>query len=99
MEMLDEIKVVNVRVPGEFQIACDAFYAAEKAFCKINLSVRLDVSADVCAWFDALEERYLTEKRVWQMFTAGDHLNPRTGRLYLQFREALLHGKSLRADA
>ena len=38
------------------------------------------------------------EKRVWQLFIGGDR-SPRSGRMYLQFRETLLTGKSSRADA
>jgi hypothetical protein len=45
-----------------------------------------------------LEERYQTEKRVWRLFTAGDR-SLRSGMMYLQFREALISGKVLRADA
>jgi hypothetical protein len=110
MEMFDEITEVRMvngkpRIPFDqqvadidFQQACEAFVAAEKAFCKANATVRVDVAADVCAWWDLLEARYETEKRVWQLFICGDR-SPRTGRMYLQFREALLSGRSTRADA
>jgi len=54
--------------------------------------------SNLCQWFDALEERYRTEKHVWGLFTAGDR-SPRSGRMYLQFRETLLSGRSTRADA
>jgi hypothetical protein len=82
----------------DFNDACEAFVAAEKAFCKANATVRVDVSADVCRWWDLLEARYKTEKKVWQLFIGGDR-SPRTGRMYLQFRETLLSGRSTRADA
>jgi hypothetical protein len=81
-----------------FALACEEFIRAEKAFCKLNAVVRTDSAADVCEWFDLLEARYETEKRVWTLFVGGDR-SRRTGRLYLQFREALLAGRSLRADA
>jgi hypothetical protein len=110
--MFDEIKEVRM-VSGkpfvsdeqqiaelDFKEACRAFVAAEKAFCKANATVRVDSSADVCRWWDLLEARYETEKRVWQLFIGGDR-SPRSGRMYLQFRETLLTpgGKSSRADA
>jgi hypothetical protein len=110
MEMFDEITTVQM-VNGkpfvsdeqqiaelDFKEACEAFVAAEKAFCKANATVRVDSSADVCRWWDLLEARYETEKRLWQLFIGGDR-SLRSGRMYLQFRETLLAGKSSRADA
>jgi hypothetical protein len=49
------------------------------------------IPENLCAWFDALEEQYQAEKRLWQLFTAGDR-SPRTGRMYVQFTKALLAG-------
>lgn len=115
MEIFDELIRTTVKPDGEvetkryisndetlrqmeFQEACEEFVAAEKAWKKLDASVRLDKAADVCAWWDALEARYQTEKRVWELFTGGDR-SPRSGRMYLQFRETLLSGRSTRADA
>lgn len=114
MEMLDTLIETKIEADGKAQVktlfdesaaaemdfadACRDFVAAEKAFCKLNAVVRTDSAKDVCLWFDLLEERYLTEKRMWKLFIGGDR-SRRTGRLYLEFREALLAGKSLRADA
>ena len=86
------------RVPDEFSEACDALVVAEKKFNKLDATVRTNSSADVCKWFDALEERYLAEKHVWQLFTAGER-SRRMGMLYLRFRESLFTGLPLRADA
>jgi len=110
MEMFDEVKVVQM-VNGkplisdeiqaaelDFAEACEAFILAERKFEKIEATVRLDSSASVCEWWDSLEERYECEKRVWELFTAGDR-SPRSGRMYLQFRQTLLSGRSTRADA
>ena len=110
MEIFDEIKTARM-INGkpfisdeqtiaemDFKEACEAFVAAEKAFCKADATVRVNVSADVCAWWDLLEARYEAEKRVWQLFIGGDR-SPRTGTMYLHFREALLSDKSTRADA
>jgi len=82
----------------DFQTACDQFVKAEKKFNKLNLTVRLHVSTDVCDWFDALEARYLAEKKVWELFTGG-HRSPRMGRLYLEFRDSLIRGESLKPNA
>ena len=75
----------------EFEDACRDFVAAEKAFNACSQD-------DVCRWFDLLEERYLCEKRLWQMFIGGDR-SLRTGHMYLAFREMLCTGKPLRVDA
>jgi hypothetical protein len=115
MEMFDELVETKISGDGkvtvkryvtdeqqiaelDFKGACEAFVAAEKAFCKANATVRVDSSADVCRWWDLLEARYETEKRLWQLFIGGDR-SLRSGRMYLQFRETLLAGKSSRADA
>ena len=110
--MFDEVQTVSVRtVEGkrfvtdeamlaEMEEASEALVKAERKFERIDRTAKAQrgVPDNLCEWFDALEERYQAEKRLWQLFTAGDR-SPRTGRMYLQFREALLAGKSLRADA
>jgi hypothetical protein len=105
LDLLDRINAAKKRhangkshVPDEFSEACDALVMAERKFDKLDAKVRTDSSADVCKWFDALEERYLAEKRVWQLFTAGER-SRRMGMLYLRFRESLFTGLPLRADA
>ena len=103
--LLDRINAAKMRhakekrcVADEFSEACDALVMAERKFDKLDATVRTDSSADACKWFDALEERYLAEKRVWQLFTAGER-SRRMGMLYLRFRESLFTGLPLRADA
>ncbi len=103
--LLDRIDAAKKRherrehcMSDEFSEACDALVVAEKKFNKLDATVRTDSSADVCRWFDALEERYQTEKRVWEMFTAGER-SRRMGMLYLRFRESLFAGLPLRTDA
>jgi len=105
LDLLDRINAAKKRhangkshVPDEFSEACDALVVAEKKFNKLDAKVRTNSSADVCKWFDALEERYLAEKRVWEIFTAGDR-SRQMGRLYLNFRKSLFTGLPLRADA
>jgi hypothetical protein len=102
--MLDEIIAWRVqsknkqRVRDEFSEACDALVKAERKFNKLDATVRTDSSADVCKWFDALEERYKTEKRVWELFSAGER-SRQMGNLYVKFRKSLFTGLPLRADA
>ena len=81
-----------------FQRACDDFVKAEKRFCKLNLSVRLDRSANADGWFAALKQRYVTEERVWELFCSGFETVQMT-RLYLSFRDHLLRGESLKPNA
>jgi len=84
----------------EMQEACEVFVVAEKKFEKIDRKAKAQegIPDNLCEWFDSLEERYQTEKRMWQLFTAGDG-SPRSGRMYLDFRKALLSGDRTRADA
>jgi len=101
--MLDEItehapdgKKVEER--NEFQLACCQFVVAHKKFCKIDLSVRIDMSANADGWFAALKQRYATEERVWELFCSGFETVQMT-RLYLSFRDHLLRGESLKPNA
>lgn len=89
---------VDMVAEADMSKACEEFVKADKQFCKINLSVHLHEHADTSKWWDALEARYQTEKRLWTLFTVGERCQ-NMGRLYLKFREALLHGRSLKADA
>ena len=84
----------------DFDDACEAFVRAEREWEKQDAIAKRPGArpTDVCKWFDALEERYRAEKRVWLLFTAGDR-SLRSGMMYLQFRDALLSTKALRADA
>ena len=105
MDLLDRINAAKKRhasgkshVPDEFSDACDVLIVAERKFNKLDATVRTDSSADVCKWFDLLEQRYLAEKRVWELFCAGERTRA-MGKLYLKFRESLFTGLPLRADA
>jgi hypothetical protein len=111
MGMFDEIREWRIQKGGgkipiveqtlaemEFSEACDALVKAEKKFNKLDATVRTDSSADVCKWFDALGQRYEAEKRVWELFCAGERTRA-MGKLYLKFRESLFSGQPLKADA
>ena len=80
----------------DFAQACRDFVAAEFRFNECAKK-REQPNFDVCLWFDLLEERYLCEKKVWTIFTAGDR-SRYTGLMYLEFRAALFAGGKLRAN-
>jgi len=79
--------------------ACRAFVAAERKFQKLNANSgcvtdpRLNLE-----WWDSLELLYRTDKTVWRLFV-GPQPDMRSNRLYARFRELLLKGSSLKADA
>jgi hypothetical protein len=102
LDRIDAAKKRHTRrkhcMSDEFSEACDALIVAERKFDRLDATVRTDSSSDVCKWFDALEERYLAEKRVWELFTAGER-SRRMGTLYLRFRESLFTGLPILADA
>ena len=102
-DMLDEItehapdgKKVEER--NEFQRACCQFVVAHKKFSKLDLSVRIDMSADAGRWFYWLERKYLAEKKLWELFCAGFETD-KMGRLYLEFRDCLIRGESPKPSA
>jgi len=78
--------------------ACEAMVTAEREWKKLEVECKVDPKADVCAYFDALETRYQTDKRLWELFTAGNR-SVRSNTMYNEYRLLLLKGSSLRADA
>jgi len=81
------------------QEACGMFLSAERKFSKLNANPdcvtdpRLNLE-----WWDALELVYRAERTVWRLFV-GSQPDMRSNRLYAKFRELLLKGRSLKADA
>ena len=79
--------------------ACGMFLTAERKFRKLNANPdcvtdpRLNVE-----WWDALELVYRAERTVWRLFV-GPQLDMRSNRLYARFRELLLKGRRLKANA
>jgi hypothetical protein len=114
MNLFDEVvsakiedgKVTVEREPTEdalkaeaMQKACGMFLTAERKFRKINAhpDVVTDPRLNV-EWWDSLELVYRAEKTVWRMFV-GPQPDMRSNKLYARFRELLLKGSSLKADA
>jgi hypothetical protein len=109
MEMFDEIvrakaspKVAEKRLTEEeekMQIAVRAFVIAERRFKKVDADPRKVSDRDTnVRWWDALEDLYVCDKALWEMFV-GEVKTPSGNRQYAQFRETLLSGGKLRADA
>ncbi len=79
--------------------ACGMFLTSERKFQK--LSAHPDVVTDPklnIGWWDALDDVYRKERTVWRLFV-GPQPDMRSNRLYARFRELLLNGKKLTADA
>jgi hypothetical protein len=114
MEMFDELISTTIKPDGTveerrvtedalkaeaMQEACGMFLTAERKFRKLNANPdcvtdpRLNVE-----WWDALDLVYRAEKTVWRMFV-GSQPDLRSNMLYAKFRELLLRGRSLKADA
>lgn len=101
--MLDEItkhdpdsKKVEER--NDFQTACDDFLYAQRRFNRIELHLRTDNAHDASQWFEWLGRRYMTEKRVWELFCQGFE-SDKMVKLYLEFRSCLLRGETLKPNA
>jgi hypothetical protein len=114
MEMFDELISTTIKPDGTveerhvtedalkaeaMQEACGMFLTAERKFRKLNANPdcvtdpRLNVE-----WWDALDLVYRAEKTVWGMFV-GSQPDLRSNMLYAKFRELLLKGSSLKANA
>lgn len=84
----------------EFQSACDAMVEAEKKFQRVAEQARKQkgVPNNMVEWFDALESRFLTDKRLWELFTGSDR-SVRSNKMYNEFRLTLLTAERTRASA
>jgi hypothetical protein len=110
--MFDEVKTVSVQTVNgkryisdeetlremEFAEACEAMVSAEREWKKLEIACKADPKADVCAYFDALETRYQTDKKLWELFTAGDR-SVCSNKMYNEYRLILLRGETTKADA
>ena len=110
MELFDEIVRTTVNPDGTaeetrwaheeaMREACGMFLTAERRFR------RLDTHPDVVKdsklnlqWWDALESLYERDKALWRMFV-GSQPTMADNKLYARFREMLLKGGSLKANA
>ena len=107
--MFDELRKVGVeKVDGKLRVqttdtdfvkACKQFVVAHKTFEYWDRKrEKYSDRAVGMLWWDALAELSDTEKIVKRGFV-GEHPDPKSNQQYARFREALLKGESLKADA
>jgi hypothetical protein len=79
--------------------ACRLFLRAEQRFQKLcdHPGKVTDPKVNV-AWWEALEKVYELEKIVWRLFV-GEQPTMADNKLYAKFRELLLRGSNLKANA
>jgi hypothetical protein len=78
---------------------CRAFVAAERRFRRLEENPACVTDPRLNGeWWDLLELVYRSEKTVWRVFV-GPQPDMRSNKLYARFRELLLKGTSLKADA
>jgi hypothetical protein len=79
--------------------ACGMFLSAERRFQKLcaHPDKVTDPKVNV-AWWEALESVYEREKIVWRLFVGGQP-TPEQNKLYGKFREMLVQGSRLNANA
>lgn len=84
----------------DFAAACKAMVEAENKFQAVNREARAQkgVPENLVEWFDALEDRYVADKKLWELFTGADR-SPRSNKMYNEFRLILLQGKTTRPNA
>jgi hypothetical protein len=85
---------------AEFAEACDEYVRAAKRFEKIDRIAKAHqgIPDNLCAWFDALEQQYQADKRLWLLFVGADR-SRRSNLMYCEYRKMLLSGEKSRADA
>ena len=114
MEMFDELISTTIKPDGTveerrvtedalkaeaMQEACGMFLAAERKFQKISAHPDVVTDSQInCMWWDALEDVYQADKALWRLFV-GSQPTIAQNKLYNEFREMLLKGSSLKANA
>jgi hypothetical protein len=113
-KVFDEVRTIPVeRVNGkplvsdeqtltemDFSEACDKYVQAAENFERLNRIAKAHkgIPDNLCEWFDSLEEQYQADKRLWLLFVGKDR-SRRSNLMYCEYRDALLSGRKLRADA
>ncbi|MGH9680915.1 MAG: hypothetical protein ACRD4Y_13280, partial [Candidatus Acidiferrales bacterium] len=87
----------KVEEKTDFQIACEDMVHATRKFAKLDLRVHVDKNADATQWFFWLGQRFLTEKRVWEMFCEGFE-SDKMIKLYLEFRHCLFRNQTMKTN-
>ena len=84
----------------DFAKACDDYVRAARKFEKLDRIAKAQkgVPDNLCQWFDALEEQYQVDKKLWLLFVGADR-SRRSNLMYCEYRTMLLSGGKLRVDA
>ena len=111
MEMFDTIIQTTIKPDGTAEVkplatgetfaeACDEYVRAARKFEKLDRIAKAQkgIPDNLCAWFDALEEQYQADKRLWLLFVGADR-SRRSNLIYCEYRKMLLSEGKLRADA
>ena len=108
--MLDEVISTVVKPDGTVEEtrwaheeamreACGLFLSAERRFRKLNENPACVTDKHLnYEWWCALERVYEREKALWRLFV-GSQPTMADNKLYARFREMLLKGGSLKANA
>jgi hypothetical protein len=101
--MLTRLAAIATRTTlaeAESAEACDEYVRAPRKFEKLDRRAKAQkgIPDNLCAWFDALEEQYQADKRLWLLFVGAD-CSRRSNLMYCEYRKMLLSGEKLRTDA
>ena len=96
-ETLDQME--RQEAARRMEEACGMFLSAERRFQKLcaHPDKVTDPKVNV-AWWESLEQVYVREKVVWRLFV-GPQPTMADNKLYAKFRELLLKGTNLKANA
>ena len=72
---------------AEFAEACDEYVQAARKFEKLDRIAKAQkgIPDNLCAWFDALEQQYQADKRLWLLFVGADR-SRRSNLMYCEYR-------------
>jgi hypothetical protein len=91
----------EILAEAEFAEACDEYVRAARKFEKLDRIAKAQkgIPDNLCAWFDALEEQFQADKRLWLLFVGVDR-SRRSNLMYCEYRKMLLlSGEKLPANA
>ena len=98
----DEATIAQMKREEEarrMEEACGMFLTAERRFQKLSALPDVVSNPKVnVAWWESLEQVYEREKVVWRLFV-GPQPTMADNKLYAKFRELLLKGSKLKANA
>jgi hypothetical protein len=81
----------------EFGEACDEYVRAASKFEKLDRIAKAQkgIPDNLCEWFDALEDQYQADKRLWLLFVGKDR-SRRSNLMYCEYRK--IHRAGLREE-